>query len=406
LNEPVAIGSAVQIFGGLNCSDWTSGTTKTPWTSDAGTVPLTIASAANGSLLYQFAISAKDATGFDETTLQGASSIGAIIDAATVTLETVNIEAGAGAPGGDGADVAGQADGRQSDAAGFDGNMGGGCGAGAGMSKLHMCGGVSTIGGSGGAGDHGGGSSGVAGTPNPGLGEPDGSAGAGDTGLGGWDCGTDNGNGQTGHSGPVGNGGPAGAEAGTISATGYLGAAGQTGVTGTVGQGGGGGGGRAGDGQNGCGGSQTGPSGGSGGAGGCGGQGGGGGGAGGASIALLSLNAQLTLTNVQLRATSGGAGGTGGDGQIGGAGGNGANGGGGGLGCKGGDGGLGGRGGSGGGGRGGPSIGIAYTGTAPDIEEGAITIALEAAMGGLGGNGNTQSNAGANGDLAKLSPFD
>lgn len=138
-------------------------------------------------------------------------------------------------------------------------------------------------------------------------GNPDGQGGSGDNGLPAWDCGVDGGNGEFGHAGPNAVPSPAANGLGNLSATGYVGAAGGAGPNGTIGQGGGGGGGRD---LSGC--SPTGPSGGSGGAGGCGGPGGGGGGAGGASIALASINATLTLTNVHLTASTGGAGGAGG----------------------------------------------------------------------------------------------
>ena len=92
---------------------------------------------------------------------------------------------------------------------------------------------------------------------------------------------------------------------------------------------------------------------------------GGSGKAGGSSLAIVSLGAKLTLTEVTLTTGKGGDGGKGASGQTGGASGLGSIGGaagvgGGKAGCKGGDGGAGGNGGPGGGGRGGHSIGIAY----------------------------------------------
>jgi hypothetical protein len=76
--------------------------------------------------------------------------------------------------------------------------------------------------------------------------------------------------------------------------------------------------------------------------------------------------------------------------------------------CRGGLGGKGGRGGAGGGGRGGPSVGIAYSGPAPE-EQGVIEIftASTLAPGGNGGNGGAGNlgGPGADGFLAERQPF-
>jgi len=68
--------------------------------------------------------------------------------------------------------------------------------------------------------------------------------------------------------------------------------------------------------------------------------------------------------------------------------------------------GLGGLGGAGRGGRGGPSVGLAFLGTEPAIDEADITIEVTEALGGPGGNGNTQGNGGALGLLAKKQSFE
>ncbi len=60
-------------------------------------------------------------------------------------------------------------------------------------------------------------------------------------------------------------------------------------------------------------------------------------------------------------------------------------------------GGTGGLGGAGGGGRGGPSVGLAYVGAAPDTSGVTVVIADTASLGGPGGNGDAQGNAGAEG---------
>jgi hypothetical protein len=402
LNEAAGVGAPASIFGGLDCATWGASGGKTAWTASANEIPLIVEAGASGALLVGFAITAADASGIEGGSLQGRSSIAAWVDGADVTLEDVDLVAGAGAAGFDGMDAAGQAAGRQSDPAGFDGNVGSGCGVanGGGAAKLHDCDGVTTEGGEGGDGAMAAGGAGLPGFPNYGPDEPNESLGAGDPGGGAFDCTNNGGVGEAGHSADQGPAGLGGVELGMFQNGAYAGAAGAPGEVGPPGQGGGGGGGRRGNNNNGCAVNVTGPSGGSGGAGGCGGLGGGGGGAGGGSFALVSLGGSLTLVNVTLTAGAGGAGGAGGDGQFGGAGGLG------GLGggavvqaCSGGAGGTGGLGGAGGGGRGGPSVGLAYEGAAPDTSGATIVTADTASLGGPGGNGDTQANAGAEGIL-------
>lgn len=213
--------------------------------------------------------------------------------------------------------------------------------------------------------------------------------------------------GQPGANGTAGNSGDGAAGIGSISASGYVGALGKDGANGTPGQGGGGGGGAKGGKSIDCGMGLTdvfGASGGAGGTGGCGGALGGGGKPGGSSIALLVLDAQVTLTSVTLTAGLGGKGGTGGNGQSGGQKGNG---GGPGAGkgtaqasCRGGDGGQGGPGGPGGGGQGGHSLGIAFKGTKAKAPMGG-TFKIDMTKNGKGGDGganNTAANAGKGAD--------
>jgi hypothetical protein len=254
-----------------------------------------------------------------------------------------------------------------------------------------------TAGGHGGAGTMSDGEKGAYGLPvlDPTWGEGGQGAGAG--------C-KPGGIGLTGNNGASGAGATSSME-GTLSSTGFVGAEGTAGTDGTPGQGGGGGGGAKG--KVGC----NGASGGGGGAGGCGGLGGRGGQGGGASIALASVGASVKLKNVTLIAGTGGDGGDGGDGQnspIGSSGGLG------GAGsvmyttfpaCGGGKGGDGGYGGKGGGGHGGPSLGIAFIGPEPEIEDGSISIKLGTP--GNGGAGADAAGTGADGtssetlDLAK-----
>lgn len=405
LIEQIELQVSNPIFGGLDCTTFAQTATKTPWTAMANQVPLTIGSAASGLLMAGFAITSQNASGFDEETLQGESSIAVIVDTESVRLEDLDIAAGTGATGGNGLDITEQAAGSNSNMGMFNGAMGGGCGGVGGPAKLAMCDGTPTEGGKGGNGNLNVGEGGVVGSPNPDDGEPDGTAGVGDPGTAGWTCGSNGGAGlgQLGHDGPMGDPGPGGTADGSITAGGYAGDPGEPGDPGVLGQGGGGGGGRKGNGSNTCGSGVVGPGGGSGGAGGCGGQGGGGAGAGGASIALISLGTGLVLERVTLTAAAGGVGGIGGDGQLGGNGG--AGGPGGGNACAGGPGGSGGNGGAGGGGRGGPSVGLAHVGTAPEISEDVITIAPSAAAGGAGGDGDTQDNAGVMGVLEKIYEF-
>ena len=394
LTQAATLDKRANLIGAVECGTWKKAADKTVWTAASGDVPLRVEASASGATLQGFAITSADATGFDAATLQGHSSIAVVVDGAAMSMRSTSIVAGAGARGGDGEDVAGQAAGRQSDAMMFDGNGGGACGVAAGLDKVATCSGQMSVGGGGGLGGLGSGASGFSGSPDPVLGEPNGTEGAGEPSSGAWSCSGNSGNGEFGHDGPTGGAGLGGMASGTLDATSlYAGRPGDGGQLGTLGQGGGGGGGRKGNGANGCMPAVAGPSGGSGGAGGCGGSAGGGGGAGGASIALVLLDANVTFDSVTLEAASGGVGGDGGAGQLGGNGGNGGNGGG--NACSGGAGGSGGDGGPGGGGAGGPSLGVAYTGAAPTIDDGAITTASTSATGGQGGPGGLMGAAWA-----------
>jgi hypothetical protein len=189
---------------------------------------------------------------------------------------------------------------------------------------------------------------------------------------------------------------------GTIDAAGYTGALAKPGGIGRLGQGGGGGGGARGGAAT-CGGTSDilvpGASGGAGGSGGCGGQGGHGGYAGGSSIALVVVDAAVTLDQVRLVAGNAGNGGPGGKGQLGGngsAGGEpGARSGNAKIGCMGGRGGQGGDGGPGGGGHGGHSLGIAFRGKGLRIINPGSFTPGDAGTGGPGAG--TAPNNGASG---------
>jgi hypothetical protein len=194
------------------------------------------------------------------------------------------------------------------------------------------------------------------------------------------------GNGKLGSPGSARLGGKGAATVGSASAAGWVPGAGGIGEAGSPGLGGGGGGGsfyNAG----------TSAGGGGGGCGGCGGAPGNGGGGGGASIAVLALDASLTVVSSTIVTAKGGDGKSGGTGQAGGGGG----GGGGTVGaCSGQIGGAGAGGSGGGGGAGGPSIGIAYTGTAPSVDgqsvpatdaRPGVTVGIAGVGGGAGGGG-------------------
>jgi hypothetical protein len=212
--------------------------------------------------------------------------------------------------------------------------------------------------------------------------------------------------GDTGAPGSAGSSGDGAAGIGVLMKTGYQGVAGAGGTNGSPGQGGGGGGGAKGIASATCMGSPAndiaGASGGAGGTGGCGGTAGSGGQPGGSSIALLVLDANVTLPGVTLTAGKGGNGGDGGNGQNGGKLGSGgmpgngvgsAN-----ASCRGGDGGQGGGGGPGGGGQGGHSLGIAFQGKGMAAPKGGTFMINNNGSGGPGGNNNTTANMGKGAD--------
>jgi hypothetical protein len=372
-SEPVMVSKAVTLFGALDCATWGyDATNKTQLTAVADGVPLTLASTAGGSEVYDFAITAADAM------TAGGSSIAVIDDGAGVVLEGVSVTAGAGAVGTAGMGQsqvvtppgvtpmgATGANGTDDTACSMTGVFGGAGG-------KNTCGGINTEGGAGGDGL----AAGSGG--NGGDGSPMMTPGNGGSGQTASSC-KPGGVGTDGSPGPLGIGARG---IGDVSSTGYANPTGMLGGSGSPGQGGGGGGGAlACD-------SPTdmfaGPSGGGGGAGGCPGGPGNTGQSGGSSIGILALGATLTLNTVSIATHDGGAGGTGGDGQHGGAGGSaghapmGSNA------CDGGKGGQGGAGGPGGGGAGGHSVAVAIKGgTLPDLSNTTIVPG----MGGAGGPG-------------------
>ncbi len=389
-SEAVTVSTAVTLFGALDCGTWAyDAANKTQLTAAADAVPLSLTSAASGSEVEDFSITAADAM------TAGGSSIAVLDNGAALALTRCDLTAGNGVTG-----ATGTAQSQVTTPAGATGGDGGDntCGStsnGGGNPGQNMCSYmgnmVDTSGGGGG-----GGTNGTMGTPGTG-GNPMGTnsnGGSAQTSSASCNPGTKGSDGSPGMSGSGASG------LGTVDASGYRGptaAAGQT--AGAPGQGGGGGGGA-----DQCSGGGSGPGGGGGGAGGCGGGPGNPGQSGGSSIGILALGATLSLANVTITAKSGGEGGAGGDGQRGANGGQQGNQGGSGA-CPGAPGGQGGRGGSGGGGAGGHSAGIAVNGgTLPDLSTTTITYEMTAASGAAGGDMD-MTVQGASGKTCKTLDF-
>ncbi|WP_438033785.1 PGRS family protein [Sorangium sp. So ce204] len=382
----------VSLFGGLDCSNgwgWIGETKKTEFTANEGEIPL-IMRGGDGAVRVEDVYVAARAIDPSHEAARGLSSIAALAESVTVEMARCTLEAGDAADGRDGEPYAEPA------LAGEQGNPGlEACSAAAtlgGLVKPNDCGtpddpSDDSTGGTGGIGQP---TEGGAGSP----GGPESAGGLGGRGEATLECTV----GSVGEPGAVGDPGASATGLGALSSSGYVGISGKPGTPGTTARGGGGGGGaKGGTAANQCTpDSAGGASGGSGGPGGCGGKGGSPGGPGGASIALISLDAELTFTDVSLKAGRGGRGGNGGPGQEGGIGGIGGPGG---TvpdgiqnikaGCAGGPGGKGGNGGIGGGGIGGHSLGIAFRGTPPPT--GGLTFTTGEP--GPGGNGDGDSAA-------------
>jgi hypothetical protein len=384
--EAVSIAQSATLYGALDCSNgWAyDATKKTQLAPKAEGIALTIGGATTSAEVADFAITSESAT------QAGGSSIAVLVTQGAASFTRCDLVAGDGAPGSVGAPYPTSA---QAGSMGLPGTDA--CAAAASLGGLpvtNACGNPDSVSGIGGTGQAAKGSDGDSGSPgtlaNGGIGDTGAGCGAGTKGDDGDTMGLATpGNGATG--------------TGTLSASGYAAPSSGNGGPGKPGQGGGGGGGaKGGSGAGMCmaAGSAGGASGGSGGSGGCGGLGGNGGSAGGSSIALVSIDATLSLAGVTLDP---GAGGKGGDGGVGQSGGSGADGGPGGgapasatslkPACPGGKGGSGGTGARGGGGLGGHSIGLAFTGKAPPSGGWAAKPGSK----GLGGTGDdTGGNPG------------
>lgn len=391
--EPVLLSAGVTLHGAFTCKAFywyydvmDENRKKTTLTANPDTIPLMVASTATGAEIRDFAITAANAM------VAGGSSIAVVVDGATATFTRCTLSA-QNAKDGEAGSYAGtpaqQADsGQPGSPAGSMMPLSGGNGG------TNFCSGQQLIplagdGGSGGTVPDGDGGPGMSKGMRRDL------DGAGQTATTACTPGMP---GSPGMDGPP---GPKVSSLGMINASGYRGIDGQPGTDGENGNNGGGGGGsRA---------AMTithGAGGGGGGAGGCGGIHGGGGKAGGSSIALLSLDAKVTLVGGLINSLSAGNGGDGGKGQFLQSGGNAGNGGGAsgsvGKGCSGGAGGDGGNGGNGGGGSGGYSFGIAATGLMmPKFSVMNVTVGPE----GHGGAGASM-NQGDNGIAKACWNFD
>jgi hypothetical protein len=380
-HETIVLPKGFRILGGFDCEHgWNrfDSAHKTEVIAASNEVALRVEPGAPVTLM-DMRFRAVDAT------VPGGSSIAAIVpDLASASFVRCDLVAGDGAPGVDGAP--GTTNGKPAKA-GVPGHAGqSACSSmepqGGAAVSVSCDEGLVSEGGIGGNGGPDAGFPGTDGSPGP-ASNPDGfgASGVGQDENGACSDGNDGAHGQHGQHGDGGHG------VGQINEGGYFGADGQDGEHGLPGQGGGGGGGSRG-GMLLCFKPIGGAAGGGGGTGGCGGRGGHGGMHGGASIGLLLGDAGLKMTGVALITGRGGDGGSGGMYQSGGQGGiqgaggkiHGQD-----SGCAGGNGGNGGNGGYGGGGAGGPSVGIAHTGTLPDLD---ITYSQigKPGRGGWGGN--------------------
>jgi hypothetical protein len=369
--EAVNVTSAISIYGGWKCADWSYSGTQAKVVPTAVGYALSVANVAGATQIEDLEFDAQPGNA------AARASIAAFVNTSpSLTLSRVTLVAGAGLAGASGAagttgtPVSGD----------LNGNPGSGNNAGGEKTCACTTGGTSTgaKGGAGGAvpGD---GDTGkvVQGTPMPST-----ATGAGQLAA---DCLAGTNSARPGSNlTPAAN--AAGGTGGSLDATGFHGGDGTVGTNGLPGQGGGGGGGQA-----------TG-AGGGGACGGCGGGGGGLGSAGGASIALATVNSPVKLIGCVLTAGTGGLGGSGAlgaNGATGGIRGAGA-----GNGCNGAAGGTGGTGGAGGGGTGGHSLGVLYTGAAPTL--GTSTVNTNSA-GGAGTGPGLPGKPGVKADIKDVS---
>lgn len=360
----------VSIYGGYKCGDWTYTGNKAQ--IGVGTLALKIDATTKPLTIEDVFVKAADATN------PGGSSVAAFVNNATgISFLRVNLTAGNGKNGADGA----AGSNFSASLAQSDPSIAGHNASGATGGALQQCAGLCTdnVASTGGQGGVGGAapSSGSAGAPALGGGQ------AGTTGQG---CGSGGAGSDGANASAVGTDATSPTTLGAFGATGWIATAGPSGGNGGPGQGGGGG----------AGATATNAGGGGGGAcGGCGGGGGGGGAGGGGSIALAAVSSSVTVNASELHAGNGGAGGKGSagqDGQLGGYGG---------LqsapGCSGGAGGKGAKGGTSAGGVGGISAGILYQGTAPTSDSTTTSAITLGTAGAKGVGGKAGQNDGIDG---------
>jgi hypothetical protein len=395
--EQLIVGTSrdgVNVYGGLDCANWTYSTTNRVTVAPTQTgYALKIDALATGAAFEDVEFDAQRAN----LANAGESSIAVFVaSSANVAFHRVVMVSGNGADGAPGAGASNWYGTPPSYAElnGNDATDGGGGG-----QKICSCAdGTSSTGGQGGAGAV------VGQPPGPGMPSYGGDAGAGLPGRNSAPCGGGGSPVQNGGDAPAGTAFISSSSPGVLSASGFVPASGAAASNGKPGQGGGGGG----DGPAGVG------RGGGGACGGCGGAAGKPGAGGGSSIALLSYQSSVALVGCTLTAANGGAGGVGGNGEAGQAGsfigGNGKGGG-----CPGGSGGSGAGGNGGQGGPGGLSLGIGYAGTPPTFDGSPVaggqtlarvTVGAVAAGGSKGSGGPAastsvgQPQAGADGPAA------
>lgn len=373
---PITLPDGVNIYGRLDCDNWTLASSETiPLLSNGGAAATPVVTVMGASTIFGVGVAALDASGENF----GSSSIGIFVrDGGALDLSDSVIASSNGAQGENGATPSAMVlPASNNGIAGNDAVCDAGSGFGASGGPQVVC----SMGGTAGKGGDGGNGSSNSAAGNPGfVGSPSstgswgGAPGLGQTAS----CGNP---GASGDPGELGLAAPPTAF-GALSTSGYQPTSGGSGAVGTPGGGGGGGGGgRA------CG--ARGPGGGGGGSGGCGGAGGGSGQGGGASFGIVLLgNSTLSVQNTSITSGNGGSGGSGAAGQVGNFGGSGggqqsasgtAS-------CPGGSGGDGGQGGPGAGGNGGPSAAIARA-TPATVTAGSGNALSNGIGGGIGTGG-------------------
>jgi hypothetical protein len=382
--EKLKFETNVHVFGGFACETWTPDARAKPNIAPAEAGYALQVDSVNKILRFEgLAFEARAGT------KESPSSIAVFVSKSPgVTFKRVQIKAGAGVDGTEGA-VAVEGISSPASPEGNPPTLVGLGGVG-GASKTCTC----TTGGASTGGKGGDGSSSFVHSPLDGAdGAPMISSALGAWGKGGTEreCADNRGGGGNGAPAPPATDAPSPAR-GVLGPSGWKTGDGEDGPNGGPGQGGGGGGGayhRPDVGGGGGGGGSC---------GGCGGGGGGGGRAGGSSIALLAFGAPVKLVESQLMAAKAGNGANGHVGYLGSKGGGSVPGGGG---CAGGFGGKGGDGGAGAGGAGGVSAGVLHK-DGPPIDENNSILFGSKGTGGVGGNpGHNDGPAGLEGKIVE-----